>query len=98
MADSHIGDTIAAAFAASIAFLGAVGAAIKLWPKRIEGESVENNVVFVRIAKLEERADEHDRQHAERLTWRGEIFARLLDLDKKTSAILAILDERKHER
>jgi len=51
-----------------------------------------------RIAKLEQRADECDLRENERHVWRDQVFGRLLDLDKKTSAILAILDERRHER
>lgn len=55
-------------------------------------------MVLQRIAKLEQRADECDQRETDRHVWRAEVFTRLLDLDKKTSAILAILDERRHER
>ena len=51
-----------------------------------------------RVAKLEARADECDERENERHVWRDQVFARLLDLDKKTSAILAILDERRRDR
>lgn len=96
MNDSHTG-----ALATVIAFLGALGAAVKLWPKNTgakpeTGDSMA--MVLQRIAKLEQRADECDQREADRHTWRAEVFARLLDLDKKTSAILAILDERREHR
>lgn len=51
-----------------------------------------------RIAKLEQRADDCDQRETDRHLWRDQVFARLLDLDKKTSAILAILDERRRDR
>jgi hypothetical protein len=88
-----VGEAFAAATGTALAFIAALGAALKLWPKR-----PEDNHMHVRVAKLEERADEQDRREGERMQWRVEIFGRLLDLDKKTSAILAILDERREHR
>lgn len=94
-------ETAHGALAAAVAFLGALGAAVKLWPKRPAqtpetGDSMA--MVLRSIAKLEQRADECDKRESDRHVWRAEVFGRLLDLDKKTSAILAILDERRHER
>jgi len=54
--------------------------------------------VLQRLAVLETRADECDARETDRHVWRAEVFTRLLDLDKKTSAILAILDERREHR
>lgn len=87
--------------AAAVAFIGALGAAIKLWPKRPANKPESGDgmaMVLQRIAVLEQRADECDAREVERHVWRDQVFARLLDLDKKSSAILAILDERRHER
>lgn len=97
----HNGEVVAGALATAMAFLGALGAAIKLWPKKPEHEPETGDfmaAVLQRVATLEERANEQDRREVERMQWRAEIFLRLLDLDKKTSSILAILDERRHER
>ena len=96
MNDSHTG-----ALATAVAFLGALGAAIKLWPKNTGGQPENGDgmaELMQRIVKLETRADECDAREKERYVWRAEVFARLLDLDKKTSAILAILDERRQGR
>lgn len=97
MNDSHTG-----ALATAVAFLGALGAAIKLWPKNTGGQPENGDdsmaMILQRIAKLEQRADECDQREADRHVWRAEVFSRLLDLDKKTSAILAILDERREHR
>lgn len=95
----HNGEVVAGVMATAVAFLGALGAAIKLWPKR-EPENGDDSMAMVlqRIAKLEQRADECDQREHDRHVWRDQVFARLLELDKKTSAILAILDERRHER
>ena len=96
MAENHT-----SAMAAAVAFLGALGAAVKLWPKR-PARPPENGdgmaAVLQRLAVLETRADECDQREADRHVWRAAVFARLLDLDKKTSAILAILDERRNAR
>ncbi len=98
MAD-HNGEVVAGAMATAMVFLGALGAAMKFWPKR-EPENGDDSIAMVlqRIAKLEQRADECDQRETDRHVWRDQVFARLLELDKKTSAILAILDERRHER
>jgi len=94
-------ETATGAIAAAIAFLGALGAAVKLWPKNT-GRQPETGdgmaMVLQRIAKLEQRADECDQRESDRHVWRAEVCTRLLDLDKKTSAILAILDERREHR
>lgn len=92
------GDVVAGAMATAVAFLGALGAALKFWPKGPEKGSDSMAMVLQRIAKLEQRADECDQRETDRHTWRAEVFSRLLDLDKKTSAILAILDERREHR
>lgn len=75
-----------------------VGGIIAVLFGRKKNEGPEDIMVLQRLARLEERADETDRREAERIQWRSVIFDRLLDLDKKTSTILAILDERRHER
>ncbi len=96
MADNHAG-----ALATAVAFLGALGAAIKLWPKTTGAKPETGDdmaAVLQRLAVLETRADECDARETDRHVWRAEVFARLLDLDKKTSAILAILDERREHR
>lgn len=81
------------------AFLGGLFGAWKLLKPGTQPENGDGMAeVFQRIAKLEQRADECDLREAERHVWRDQVFARLLELDKKTSAILAILDERRHER
>lgn len=94
-------ETATGALAAAVAFLGALGAAVKLWPKR-PAEKPETGdsmaAVLQRLAVLETRADECDARETERHVWRDQVFARLLDLDKKSSAILAILDERREHR
>lgn len=99
MGDTH-GEIVAGAGVlgtALAAFLAAIG-----WRYKSGGqpENGDNSMAMVlqRIAKLEQRADECDQRETDRHTWRAEVFGRLLDLDKKTSAILAILDERRHER
>lgn len=94
----HNGEVVAGAMATAMAFLGALGAAMKFWPKGPEKGNDSMAMVLQRIAKLEQRADECDQRETDRHVWRDQVFARLLDLDKKTSAILAILDERRHER
>lgn len=77
-------------------FLAALGWRHRTGPEPENGKHMAE--VLQRVAKLETRADECDQREIERHTWRAEIFARLLDLDKKTSAILAILDERRGGR
>ena len=91
---------IAGWMAAALAFLGALGAAMKFWNKPAPAPEKGNDMgaLLQRVAKLEARADECDERENERHVWRDQVFARLLDLDKKTSAILAILDERKARR
>ena len=54
--------------------------------------------MLLEITRLKERADDNDRNDAERNSVRNEIFQRLLELDKNVSSILAILDERKEHR
>jgi hypothetical protein len=54
--------------------------------------------MLLEITRLKERADDNDRNDAERNSIRAEIFARLLILDKNVAAILAILDERREHR
>lgn len=81
MADNHTG-----ALATAVAFLGALGAAIKLWPKNT-GERPENHEVRMlmeRVEKLEtavillteqQRRAELDREEANVI--RGQIFSEI---------------------
>lgn len=88
-----------AGLAAAGTFIGGLLAAL-FGPWKMPGAQPESGdtVMLQRIAKLEQRADDCDQRETDRHVWRDQVFGRLLDLDKKTSAILAILDERKHER
>lgn len=63
---------------------------------RKKPDKEDDTMTIQRLARLEERADEQDRREHERVVWRDAIFGRLLDLDKKVSSILAIMDERRH--
>lgn len=93
---AETGDIVAGATGIG-AFFGALFGAWKIFkPATQPGKGSDD--MATRVARLEERADEQDRREGERIQWRLEIYGRLLDLDKKTSAILAILDERRHER
>ena len=76
-----------AGVAAAGTFVGGVIAALFGRKKPEDG----NMMLVERITKLETRADTIEHVHVE-------IFSRLLELDKKASATLAILDERRHER
>jgi len=81
------------------AFIGALFGAWKLLKPGAQPEEGDGMAMLLqRIAVLEQRADDCDQRETDRHVWRDQVFGRLLDLDKKTSAILAILDERKHER
>jgi hypothetical protein len=92
---AETGDIVAAATGVG-AFFGALFGAWKIFKPATQPEKGAG--METRVARLEERADEQDRREVERVQWRGEIFARLLALDKNTSAILAILDERREHR
>lgn len=100
MGESH--SDILTGIAAAGSFIGGILAAIGLKRKPEIQAGPENGggmaELLQRIAVLENRADECDARENERHHWHSEVFGRLLDLDKKTSAILAILDERRHER
>ena len=100
MGESH--SDILTGIAAAGSFIGGILAAIGLKRKPEIQAGPENGggmaMVLQRIAKLEQHAYECDQRETDHHTWRAEVFGRLLDLDKKTSAILAILDERRHER
>lgn len=93
---AETGDIVAGATGIG-AFFGALFGAWKIFKPAPMPEKGADDMA-TRVARLEERADEQDRRDGERMQWRVEIFGRLLDLDKKTSAILAILDERRRER
>lgn len=81
------------------AFLGALAGAWKYFrPASAPEKGDDMGALFQRVAALEARADDCDAREIERHVWRDQVFARLLDLDKKTSAILAILNERRHDR
>jgi len=90
-----------AGLAAAGTFIGGL-LAVLFGPFKMPGRQPEKGdgmaMVLQRIAKLEQRADDCDQRETDRHVWRDQVFGRLLDLDKKTSTILAILDERKHER
>jgi hypothetical protein len=92
---AETGDIVAGATGVG-AFFGALFGAWKIFKPATQPEKGAG--METRVARLEERADEQDRRESERLQWRAEIFARLLDLDKKVSSILAIMDERREHR
>lgn len=84
-----------AGLAAAGTFIGGLIAAL-FGPWKMPGAQPEKgDDMATRVARLEARADECDQREIERTGWRNQVFDRLLDLDKKTSAILAILDERR---
>lgn len=83
------------------ALLGAFFGAWKLCkPGKPRPEKEENRMadVLQRVARLEQRAEDAERRDNEAAARDEAIFSRLNALDKKASATLAILDERRQQR
>lgn len=95
MNDSHTG-----ALATAVAFLGALGAAIKLWPKNpgIAPEKREIEEMSALIKQIERRMDRIDERMNDAFELLSEAEKSLRQCLVNTTEALTRLDERRHDR